>query len=71
MSKLRVSIAIQSHLSDAMMEISFNPEQAERRIQFVKWLVNIYPDTNAYVDEDALNAIYRDKVLKLAPEQIS
>jgi accessory colonization factor AcfC len=71
MSKLRVSIAIQSHLSDAMMEMSFNPEQAERRIQFVKWLVNIYPDTNSYVDEDALNAIYRDKVLKLTPEQIS
>ena len=69
--EIKISMVIQSHLSDAMIEISFNPEQAERRIQFVKWLVNIYPDTNSYVDEDALNAIYRDKVLKLTPEQIS
>ena len=51
---IRVSIAIQSHLSDAAIEMSFNPEQANRRIQFVKWLVMLFPDTSVQVEESDL-----------------
>ena len=61
---IRVSIAIQSHLSDAAIEMSFNPEQANRRIQFVKWLVMLFPDTSVQVEESELNEIYRNRVLK-------
>lgn len=34
-----LQITVQSHLSDALMEIDFNPEQAQLRIHFVKWLM--------------------------------
>lgn len=61
---IRVGLAIQSHLSDAAIEMSFNPEQANRRIQFVKWLVALFPDTSMQVEESELNEIYRDRVLK-------
>jgi len=61
---IRVSIAIQSHLSDAANEINFNPEQANRRIQFVKWLVMLFPDTSMQVEESELYDIYVNRVLK-------
>lgn len=61
---IRVGLAIQSHLSDAAIEMSFDPEQANRRIQFVKWLVLLFPDTSMYVEEKELNNIYRERVLK-------
>lgn len=34
-----LQIVTQSHLSDALIEIDFNPEQAQLRIRFVKWLI--------------------------------
>lgn len=46
----KVSMIIQSHLSDAALELSFNPDQAELRINFVKFLVHTYPDTNVYIN---------------------
>jgi hypothetical protein len=65
MRTLRLSIAIQSHLSDAAFEMNFNPEMAENRIHFVKTLINLYPNTDVEVEETELNAIYREKVLGL------
>lgn len=65
MRTLRLSIAIQSHLSDAAFEMSFNPEMAENRIQFVKCLINLYPDTSIEVEESELNRIYRERILGL------
>jgi hypothetical protein len=50
MEEIKVSIIIQSHLSDAALEMSFNPGQAELRINFVKFLVHTYPDTNVKID---------------------
>ena len=47
-----VSIVMQSHLSDAMIEMNFNPEQANHRLRFVKYLINMFPDTNKKVDID-------------------
>ena len=52
--ELRVSIAIQSHLSDAMIEMEFAPEMAMYRLRFVKYLVNMFPETDKKVDIDAV-----------------
>jgi hypothetical protein len=65
MRTLRLSIAIQSHLSDALIEMDFNQDLAEKRIRFVKTLINLYPNTDVEVEEAELNAIYREKVLGL------
>lgn len=47
-------MAIQSHLSDALYEMSFNlpgcNHRANHRIRFVKYLVDMFPDTNTEVD---------------------
>ena len=50
--ELIVSIVMQRHLSDAMIEMNFNPEQANHRLRFVKYLINMFPDTNKKVDID-------------------
>ncbi len=48
-----LSIVIQSHLSDSLIETSFNPEQANLRIRFVKYLINRFSDDiNQRVDID-------------------
>ena len=39
--ELTVSLVMQSHLSDAMIEMDFNPEQANHRLRFVKYLINM------------------------------
>jgi hypothetical protein len=50
MKTIPVSIAIQSHLSDAMIEMSFNPQLAQQRLQFVKYLVHHFDNTMERVD---------------------
>jgi hypothetical protein len=37
-----VKLIVQSHLSDAMIEMAFNRELAELRIRFVKYLIASY-----------------------------
>ena len=39
-----LSIVIQSHLSDSLIETSFNIKQANERIRFVKYLINRFGD---------------------------
>jgi hypothetical protein len=48
----RVSMIIQSLLNDAMIEIDSNPILAQKRLQFVKYLVHMFPDTDTKIDED-------------------
>lgn len=55
--KVRVSLAIQSHLSDAMIEAQCLQsqrlmEQAQERLRFVKYLVHMFPDTDVKIDVD-------------------
>ena len=50
----KVSMIIQSHLSDASLEMSFNRELAAIRIAFVKFLVHTYPDTNVRIDAQSV-----------------
>ena len=58
--EVKVRLVIQSHLSDAMAEMSVNPEQAAKRLRFVKLLVSIYSDTNTYESEEYLNELYNE-----------
>ena len=51
--ELKVSTIIQSHLNDAKIEISFNPELAETRLNFVKYLIFNFPDTNHEINPRA------------------
>ena len=47
-----VSLVIKSHLNDAMIEIQYNPELAQSRLEFVKYLVHHYPNTNQEIIPD-------------------
>lgn len=54
---IRVSLAIQSHLSDAIIEAQCLQsqrlmEQAQERLRFVKYLVHMFPDTDVQIDAD-------------------
>jgi hypothetical protein len=46
--KIKVSIVIQSMLSDAMVEVHHQElmEEGQERLRFVKYLVAYYPNTN-------------------------
>jgi hypothetical protein len=50
----RVSLAIQSQLNDAIVEMEIMPIQAEERLRFVKYLVNMFPDTDKKMDIDVV-----------------
>ena len=56
--EIKISMVIQSHLSDAQLEIDSNPEQAGNRIKFVKWLVHMFPDTQEQVTEEQLRCLW-------------
>ena len=54
----KVSIVIQSHLSEAAIDIAHNPYMASRRIKFVKLLISKYPDTSVLVDDDEIEVLF-------------
>jgi len=51
---MRVSMIIKSHLNDAMVEMDFNPEMAQERLRFVKYLIHMFPDTYKKIDVDTV-----------------
>ena len=57
----KVSLVIQSQLNDAIVEMEIMPIQAEERLRFVKWMVNMFSDTNVRVDIDV---VYKQFKLK-------
>ena len=57
----KISLVIQSMLNDAMVEMEIMPIQAEERLRFVKWMVNMFSDTNVRVDIDV---VYKQFKLK-------
>ena len=59
---IKVSMVIKSHLSDAMLEIGSDPEQAGNRIKFVNWLVQMFPDTQEQVTEEQLRLLWEQKI---------
>lgn len=62
MKTIPLQIVINSHLSDALIEISFNPQLAKDRIRFVKILTNRFPDLSERIEEDVLNKIWREEL---------
>jgi hypothetical protein len=47
---IKVSMLIQSHLSDALIEMSVDPTLATAKIKFCKYLVHTYRDTKVEID---------------------
>lgn len=60
--KIKVQIAIMSHLSDAQELSEFHALKSvmNHHIDFVKQLVLTYPDTSVEVEEEELNEIWRN-----------
>ena len=56
--EVKVSLVIKSHLNDAMDEIYSNPELAQSRLGFVKYLIHMFPDTDVRIDIDEVYTQY-------------
>jgi hypothetical protein len=54
MDKVKISLVIKSMLNDAMVEVNHPRlmEEAQERLRFVKYLVNMFPDTDKKMDID-------------------
>jgi hypothetical protein len=52
--KVKLSLVIQNHLSDAAVVMIHNPGTANDYIKFVKYLITRYLDTSVEVEEDEL-----------------
>ena len=59
MNDVKVSLAIKSHLNDAMIEMNIPQlqDQAQERLDFVKYLVHVFPNTNVRVD---IRKVYKE-----------
>jgi hypothetical protein len=58
MRSTKLYIAVNSHLSDALIEMGFNLELAKERIRFVKILTNRYEDLSQEISIEKLNEIW-------------
>jgi hypothetical protein len=58
--KVKLSLVIQNHLSDATIIMIPRPGTANDYIKFVKKLITKYPDTNVYVDETELDEMWSE-----------
>ena len=63
MSSIPLYIVVNSHLSDSLIEMGFNPELASQRIRFVKVLTNMFSDLSQRIEEDELNRIWKEKII--------
>jgi hypothetical protein len=50
----RVSLVIKSHLNDVMAEMEVDPILSYKRLQFVKYLVHMFPNTDTKIDVEAV-----------------
>lgn len=58
----KVSIAIQSHLSDIQINVEDNQSKLVTlaRLYFVRKLIRYYPDTNERVSDETLSSIWEE-----------
>jgi hypothetical protein len=63
----KVSLAIQSHLSDAIIKSNHLTltEEAQEHLHFVKYLVANFPNTNEKIDVDVLYDQWRTCYLSI------
>ena len=52
MNIVKVSIVIQSILSDELISIQNNKPVIEENLKFIKYLIHHFPDTNQEIDFD-------------------
>ena len=57
---VKLSMVIKSHLTDADYEMETFPMLAAKRINFVKMLIDKYPDTNVKVEEEELHDLWKN-----------
>jgi hypothetical protein len=63
--KVKVSTVILSNLSDAQLSVEFgNKSAANDMINFAKWLVLEFPDTNVELQNEELNKLWIDFINK-------
>lgn len=63
--KVKVSTIILSNLSDAQLSVEFgNKSAANDMINFAKWLVLEFPDTNVELQNEELNKLWIDFINK-------
>jgi hypothetical protein len=62
MRTISLNIVVNSHLSDSLIEVTFNPELAKDRIRFVKILINRYPNLDQRISEETLNKIWEEEI---------
>lgn len=62
---MKISTVILSYLSDAQLSVEFgNKSAANDMINFAKWLVLEYPDTNVEIQKEELNKLWIDFINK-------
>ena len=54
----KVRVIVKSHLNEALVDMECNPYMAERRIKFVKFLTDKYPDLNVKVDDEEIETMW-------------
>jgi hypothetical protein len=50
----KINLVIQSNLNDAMIEMESNPQLAQERLRFVKYLVHMFPDTTIKINVESV-----------------
>jgi hypothetical protein len=63
--KVKLSLVIQNHLSDAAVMMNFDPGTASDHITFVKNLIAKYPDTSVEVEESELDRMWYRVLINL------
>lgn len=58
MESIKLSIVVQSYLSDLLVEYSIDPRMDGRHIRFVKLLTFYNPDLRIYVTTDYLDEMW-------------
>jgi len=55
-----LGMVVGSHLNDAMIEVSINPELANKRLKFIKALTFFNEDLTKSVTDDYLNWLWNE-----------
>ena len=54
----KISLIIKNHMNDAMVEMDSMPWMSVRRMKFVKFLIDSYPDTSIDIDDDLVEVLW-------------
>ena len=58
---IKLQIVVQSHLSDAILEIRLNPSTAKVRMKFVKWLLLRYSSLNTEINAEEEYELFKQE----------